>query len=153
MGYTPLTKHPPCKAAHPPHARKNATALRSRLTDAERALWQRLRNEQLGAKFRRQHAFLGYVLDFVCLSHKLVIEVDGGQHNDSIHDKQRDQTLSEAGFRTLRFWNHDVLTQIAVVLQVIHEALGSSVGTGPLHRPHPHPNPPLEGEGTKHQPL
>lgn len=87
-----------------------AIVLRKQSTDAERVLWQRLRGEQLGVKFRRQHPYLNYVLDFVCIEKKLVIEVDGSQHADSLHDSKRDQTLSAGGFNVMRFWDNEVLT-------------------------------------------
>jgi very-short-patch-repair endonuclease len=75
--------------------------LRNNLSDAEQALWHLLRGRQIcGLKFRRQHPFGDYILDFVCLENKLVIEVDGGQHG-----------LQAAGFRVLRFWNNEVLNE------------------------------------------
>jgi very-short-patch-repair endonuclease len=77
------------------------------MTDAERKLWHRLRGNQLGLKFRRQHPFENYVLDFICLSAKLIVEVDGGQHQDQAeHDAQRTIVFEKAGFRVLRFWNN-----------------------------------------------
>jgi very-short-patch-repair endonuclease len=100
-------------------ARKFSASLRRQPTDAERLLWQRLRGEQLGAKFRRQHPYLGYVLDFVCLERKLVIEVDGSQHAESETDEKRDRDLRASGFRVLRFWNNEVITQTDAVLERI----------------------------------
>jgi len=112
--------------------------LRRNMTDAEQALWRRLRGRQLnGHKFRRQHPFGDYILDFVCLEARLVIEVDGGQHLESQQDTVRDQMLMEAGFQVMRFWNHQVLNEMDAVMGAIWEGLGT----------HPHPNPPLEGEG------
>jgi very-short-patch-repair endonuclease len=94
--------------------------LRSNMTDAERALWKRLRSCQLnGCKFRRQHPFGDFILDFVCLEAKLVIEIDGGQHNDSAQDFVRDQALESAGFRVMRFWNNQVLNEIESVVESI----------------------------------
>ncbi len=114
--------------------------LRKNMTDAETSLWHAINREQLeGCKFRRQHPFLDYVLDFVCLKRRLVVEVDGGQHLESRADGLRDKRLAEAGFRVLRFWNNDVLNNKEGVLEAIRAAL--------LVQPHPHPNPPLEGEG------
>jgi very-short-patch-repair endonuclease len=104
-----------------------ASGLRQSLTDAEQVLWQRLRGSQLGVKFRRQHPFDGYVLDFVCLSERLLIEVDGSQHADAIdYDTQRTAHLEAAGFRVLRFWNNDVLNQTGAVMEVIWSALNPS---------------------------
>jgi very-short-patch-repair endonuclease len=98
--------------------------LRSRMTDAENRLWQRLRGRQIsGFKFRRQHPFLDFVLDFVCLEMRLVVEVDGGQHQDSQQDRVRDQRLHEAGFKVLRFWNNQVLQETDAVVDAIGAAL------------------------------
>ncbi|MBB3344849.1 endonuclease domain-containing protein [Luteimonas sp. RC10] len=90
--------------------RELARRLRRAMTDAERALWRHLRMRQIaGARFRRQHPIGPYVVDFVCLAHRLVIEVDGGQHADSMSDAARDAFLRTHGYRVLRLWNHDVL--------------------------------------------
>ncbi|MBS0193188.1 MAG: endonuclease domain-containing protein [Proteobacteria bacterium] len=142
-----------------PHLQRR---LRNRPTDAERKLWQRLRGKQVeGCKFRRQHPYYDFILDFVCLERMLVVEVDGGQHADSTTDVVRDAFLRKGGFRILRFWNHEVLSHIDEVMDVIWRNLvgfddphsnPSIEGEGaPLARGdvahHPHPNPPLEGEG------
>ena len=112
--------------------------LRRNMTDAEQALWKWLRGCQVkGRKFRRQHPFGDFILDFVCLEAKLVVEIDGGQHNGSAQDLVRDQMLESAGFRVMRFWNNQVLNEIESVVEAIWLAL----------EPHLHPNPPLEGEG------
>ena len=94
--------------------------LRNNMTDAELALWKRLRGSQIGGhKFRRQHPFGDSILDFVCLEAKLVIEVDGGQHNESANDVDRDQALVAAGFSVMRFWNNQVLKEIESVVEAI----------------------------------
>ena len=117
-----------------------AKALRSNATDAERKLWQRLKSEQLGCKFRRQHPFGRYVLDFACLERMLVVEVDGGQHGEQVpYDDRRTRTLAESGFTVLRFWNHEVLNQIDDVVGEIWRAL----------QPIPTPSLPLKGRGLK----
>lgn len=104
-----------------------AIRLRKEMTDAERKLWHRLRGNQLGAKFRRQHPFEDYILDFVCLELRLVIEVDGAQHAQATaKDAARTSTLEHAGFRVLRFWNNEVLTQTEAVLKRIAAAISSS---------------------------
>src|SRR5512133_2357317 len=73
--------------------------LRNNMTDAERRLWHVLRNRQMGCKFQRQHAFENYILDFVCLEHMLVIEVDGGQHASATeYDNKRTELLQRASF-------------------------------------------------------
>ncbi len=102
---------------------QNARALRAHMTDAEQFIWQALRAEQLGVKFRRQVPMGRYVLDFACLSHFLVIEIDGGQHADCAHDVTRDAFLVAEGFKVLRFWNNEVLQQREAVLEVIRLAL------------------------------
>jgi len=78
-------------------------------------------------KFRRQHPFESYVLDFVCLDRRLVIEVDGSQHVDQYeHDEKRTAKLNAAGFKVLRFWNNEVLNETDAVLQKIWDALNPS---------------------------
>ncbi|WP_220636234.1 endonuclease domain-containing protein [Georgfuchsia toluolica] len=110
--------------------------LRKNATDAERRLWQRLRGGQLaGVKFRRQHPFDGYVLDFVSLEKRLIVELDGGQHLDSARDRVRDCRLMSAGFRVLRFWNNDVLEQTDAVVEAIWRKLGESDPSPPLPSP------------------
>jgi very-short-patch-repair endonuclease len=99
--------------------------LRNDSTDAERHLWRHLRNRQLqGCKFRRQHPFGGFILDFACLERKLVIELDGGQHADeTAYDLTRTQRLEQAGFVVLRFWNNEVFENVEGVVEVILDAL------------------------------
>jgi very-short-patch-repair endonuclease len=102
--------------------RKLATErrLRSQATDAEMKLWFALRDRRLaGFKFVRQEALGPYVVDFVCRSHKLIVEVDGGQHADSARDQRRDAALRRMGYRVLRFWNSDVPGNCEGVLSVI----------------------------------
>ena len=104
-----------------------ARELRQHQTDAEALLWSHLRGRQLlGLKFRRQHAIAPYFADFACLEVGLVIELDGGQHNEdaaAAHDRQREAFMRQAGFTTLRFWNHQVLTQTDAVLEKIFQTL------------------------------
>jgi very-short-patch-repair endonuclease len=116
--------------------------LRNGLTEAEQKLWQRLRSRQLDCKFRRQHPYFNYILDFVCLECNLVVEVDGGQHADSTTDSTRGAFLRQGGFHVLRFWNNEVLTNIDDVVEMICRNLEER------KQHHPHPNPPLEREGT-----
>ena len=100
-------------------------ALRRNMTEAERKRWSLLRGRQIESlKFRRQHPFGNYILDFVCLEEKIVIEVDGGQHQDSLtKDAVRTKALEIAGFRVLRFWNHDVLQKSEAVAEQILQAI------------------------------
>lgn len=116
--------------------------LRRNMTDAEKLLWQRLRSGQLnGYKFRRQHPFGDFILDFVSLEARLVIEVDGGQHNESAKDVLRDQALDEAGFRVMRFWNNQVLNEIESVVQAIWFELEKlAPSTSNSSRPNPPPS-------------
>jgi very-short-patch-repair endonuclease len=108
------------------------------MAEVERRLWQELRLRQISsARFRRQHSFGIYIADFVCLEKKLVIEVDGGQHNESKTDLSRDQWFRERGYQVLRFWNNDIFQNIDGVKQRIDEAL--SVNDTP------HLNPPPQG--------
>jgi very-short-patch-repair endonuclease len=97
-----------------------ARDLRNHPTDAERVLWQQLRLRQIGGcRFRRQRPVGHYVVDFVCLEKRVVIEVDGGQHNQSTYDAKRDDYLRSQGFVILRFWDHEVLKQIDDVKEAI----------------------------------
>ena len=124
-----------------PYPRKQkvfARGLRRTQTDAERKLWLRLRHRQLcGAKFRRQHPIGKYIADFCCVESKLVVELDGSQHAEqSLADDMRSKYLRERGFRVLRFWDNEVLTNIDAVIEQI---VGISTS--------PHPNPLPDGEG------
>jgi very-short-patch-repair endonuclease len=93
------------------------------MTDAERKLWNVLRNRGLGVKFRRQVPIGPYVVDFAAISERLVIEVDGGQHAESDRDKARDDFLASNGLRVLRFWNRDVLVNLDGVVSTVQRAL------------------------------
>jgi very-short-patch-repair endonuclease len=104
----------------PPKHRDYARAMRKDATRAENMLWQALRGKQLeGLKFRRQVPLDGYIVDFICMQARLVIEVDGGQHSESIRDEVRDAHFSNAGFAVLRFWNHEVERNLEGVCQHI----------------------------------
>jgi very-short-patch-repair endonuclease len=98
--------------------------LRASQTEAETKLWNRIRNRQIsGFKFVRQEPIGRYICDFVCREQGIVIEVDGGQHLESKRDEIRDQYLADQGYRVMRFWNNDVLSNIDGVLMVLDEAL------------------------------
>jgi very-short-patch-repair endonuclease len=105
--------------------RSKAQELRKNLTEAERKLWRHLRLRQLGGcKFRRQHPLGSYIVDFVCLEKRVVIEVDGGQHRaQAIYDQQRTAWLEQQGFRVLRFWDNEVMQAIEAVKEAIWQAL------------------------------
>jgi very-short-patch-repair endonuclease len=100
-----------------------ARALRKAQTDAENLLWYRLRNRQLlDLKFRRQRPIGKYFADFACIEIGLVIELDGGQHVEQLaYDAQREQDMQTMGFRTLRFWDHEVLKEIDAVVEKIRQ--------------------------------
>ena len=89
-----------------------ARELRHNQTDAENVLWYRLRGLRLkGIKFRRQYPLGDYIVDFISSEHKLIIEVDGGQHNElptALKDEKRSRWLKSQGYEILRFWNNDV---------------------------------------------
>lgn len=86
------------------------------MTKAEERLWHELRGRRLDRfKFRRQVPIGAYIVDFVCMEAKLVVEIDGSQHADSQHDRVRDAELAARGFRVLRFWNDDVLRDLSSV--------------------------------------
>ena len=108
-----------------PRPTRLARQLRNNATDAERALWRWLRRRQLGGyKFSRQLPVEGFVCDFICREAKLIVEVDGGQHDlDRFKDEQRTALLEGAGFNVIRFWNNEVLENIEGVLQTILRAL------------------------------
>lgn len=98
------------------------TALRQNLTKAELKLWQILRNKRfMNLKFRRQYPVGAYIVDFICISEKLIIELDGGQHAEQIeYDTRRTLYLQQLGFRVLRFWNNEVFEQLESVLEQIY---------------------------------
>ncbi|MBK1885456.1 endonuclease domain-containing protein [Marinobacter sp. DY40_1A1] len=101
-----------------------AKHLRQNMTDAEKLLWFHLRAYRLnGKRFRRQQPLGPYIVDFVHFGSRVIVEADGGQHNDSESDKERDAWLRSQGFKVLRFWNHEILTQVDVVLSVIYDEL------------------------------
>ena len=106
-----------------------ARELRRNSTDAERILWRQLRDRQLlGCKFRRQYTLGPYIVDFVCLEARLIVEVDGGQHMDRAQqDVLRSQYLIGLGYKVLRFWNNEVLTDMEGVLQQIYMELEGRV--------------------------
>ena len=123
-----------------------ARRLRKTMTPQEVKMWVHLRSwRERGYHFRRQAPREGFIVDFVCLKHRLVVEIDGGQHNFDEHqvrDGNRDTTLERSGFRVLRFWNSDVDRNLAGVLQSINRVLHE--------QPHPAAlggHPPPAGEG------
>lgn len=111
---------------------ETARVLRRASTDAERRLWAALRGRRLdGFKFRRQRPIGRFVVDFVCMEHRLVIEADGGQHADSEADAERTEWLEAEAWRVLRFWNNEVLANTEGVLDRIPEVLRGLVAPHP----------------------
>jgi len=106
-------------------ASRNARRLRREMTDIERALWARLRGKQLdGYRFRKQVPLGRFIADFACMQPKLIIEVDGGHHADSVdHDAERTEWLRSQDFAVLRFWNNEVSENMDGVLQVVIDKL------------------------------
>jgi very-short-patch-repair endonuclease len=102
---------------------QRARDLRNNATDPERALWQLLRNRQLGRRFRRQFVIAPYIVDFACPEARLIVEADGGQHAEPDADASRNVFLRQKGWRILRFWNNDILQNREGVAQRIVEAL------------------------------
>ena len=116
--------------------RDTARALRKRSTDTEAYLWRHLRNRQMqDFKFCRQQPIGRYVVDFISLEKKLIIEVDGGQHDSNPDDKMRDEWLRDEGYKVLRFWDNEVFSNLEGVLETIRDSLLT-----------PHPNPLPQGE-------
>lgn len=113
--------------------RRYAKRLRTSQTDAEWAFWYQVRAHRLaGFKFKRQYPIGSYIADFVCLECKLIVELDGNQHlAQRKYDQERDAFLRSKGFRVLRIWNVDMLTNRDGVMEVVFEALRSTTAPSP----------------------
>ena len=102
---------------------ERARQLRKTMTPQEVRLWLRLRAlRPQGLYFRRQVPLMGYILDFACFKSRLIVECDGSQHGvpeNLAYDQKRDQTFADAGFLTLRFWNHEINEDINAVADTI----------------------------------
>ena len=122
----------------PQELKNRAWELRSNQTDVEAKLWRRLRDRQVfGAKFRRQHPIGSYIVDFCCPTLRLIVELDGGQHAEQgAADQTRTYFLESRGYRVLRFWNNQVMTQLDDVLEEISKCCVD-----------PHPSLSLKGRG------
>lgn len=105
--------------------KKYIVKLRKNQTIAETKLWYALRNRRFcNFKFRRQRMIGSYIVDFVCLKHRLIIEVDGSQHlNDKEYDDIRTEFLESCGYQMLRFWNNQILQELNLVLDTIYLTL------------------------------
>jgi very-short-patch-repair endonuclease len=115
-------------------ARARARTLRQNMSEAERRVWQILRSHQMeGYKFRRQVAIGRYIADFVCHQARLIVEIDGGQHDrSSPPEAERNGFLQNEGYRILRFWNNEVLANLVGVHQTIADELGRITPTQTL---------------------
>ena len=106
--------------------------MRAQPTDAERRLWFALRKHRLGGfRFRRQYPVAGYIVDFVCLAAKLIIEADGGQHGEPEaldYDQKRTAALAAIGFEILRFTDWDILKETDAVANTIYRRLMEKMG-------------------------
>ncbi|MDB5899496.1 MAG: hypothetical protein JWP41_3098 [Ramlibacter sp.] len=113
-----------------------AKALRQTQTDAEKLLWYRLRDRRLlDLKFRRQRVIGKYIADFACVEIGLVIELDGGQHLEQLaYEAQRAAEMERLGFRTLRFWDNDVLKETDAVMEKIRQVAETLALTPTLSR-------------------
>jgi very-short-patch-repair endonuclease len=135
----PLQKHPDVSNDRRKELLENAKELRANQTPHENELWYELRaNRFADVKFKRQQPIGNYIVDFVALSEKLVIELDGGQHADNVeYDRERDMYLMEQGYRVIRVWNSEWSTNRSGVLDTIYFAL--------FPENNHHPLPPLRG--------
>ena len=100
-----------------------AQKLRREPTKAEVRLWSHLRGRQMGVQFMRQFQIGKAIADFACRRARLVIELDGGQHADSLTDDERTRIIEDHGYSVIRFWNNEVLANTDGVLTVIAESL------------------------------
>jgi very-short-patch-repair endonuclease len=128
----------------------NARRLRRDMTEAEKAMWRLLRAHQLsGFKFRRQEPIGRYIVDFVCFAPRLVVEIDGGQHNSpSEYEEERTDFLVREGFEILRFWNNEVLENREGVCTRILEIL-SALTPHPPAATRQAPPSPTKGRGVR----
>ncbi len=122
---------------------ERARDLRNDATNAEQMLWRQLKGSRLqDLKFSRQMPIAGYFADFVCRSHKLIVELDGSQHVEAAaYDVKRTHALEAAGYRVVRFWNNDLTSNMPSVLETI---LNAAIGTERVPTPQP---PPASGRG------
>ena len=106
-------------------SKQRTRAMRRDSTPAEHKLWLALRDRRLQTlKFRRQAPLGPYIVDLLCIANKLLVEVDGSQHGESLHDERRDAWLKREGYRVMRFWNHELTFNQEGVLATIASACG-----------------------------
>ena len=109
-------------------------------------LWQKIRNRQLGYKFKFQYPVGSYIADFACVELKLIVEVDGGQHCESKTDEGRTRFLEAAGYKVVRFWNNDVIENTDGVASSLLQTL-SCIEREKEQQGSPAPSPTPVGEG------
>ena len=121
-------RHGRARIQDPAKRKPRSRALRRQATDAERLLWSHLRGRSLlGRKFRRQVPIGPYIVDFLCIQDRLIVEADGGQHaGQGPYDSRRTAELQARGYRVLRFWNNDILAEPDAVLEEIRRVLEGS---------------------------
>ena len=116
-----------------PITQVRARSLRREMTDSERKLWSGLRNEQLGVKFRRQHPLGHYIADFACLEVRLIVELDGSQHDDqAVHDARRTDFLNSAGFEVMRFPTDLPFIDLQALLACIYNRVTDLAALAPI---------------------
>jgi len=119
----------------PPDLVKHAREMRKEGSEAESLLWGLLRDRQIqGVKFRRQHPYQGYILDFYCSELKLAVELDGGQHDEEgrrRYDEKRTACLQKQDIEVIRFWNNEVLRNSEGVLKEIWRIIGEKKAESP----------------------
>jgi very-short-patch-repair endonuclease len=119
----------PRKKRSNPKTKHKAILLRKESTPAERKLWSRIRTDQLGVTFRRQHAVGNYIPDFYSPKAKLVIELDGSQHlEQEEYDEERTKYFESLSYKVIRFWNNDVMNKIEDVILAITYAIHDGSG-------------------------
>ena len=103
------------------------------MTDGERLLWQKIRGEQLGVKFRRQHPLGAYVADFACLAPSLIIEIDGSQHMGQLaYDTQRDEFFTSHGFDVMRFAANLPFSDLQAIVEAIYNRVNDLAALAPI---------------------
>jgi very-short-patch-repair endonuclease len=107
--------------------KQRARPLRQSSTDAERRMWSALRDRRLSRyRFRRQHPIGDFIVDFACTEYRIVVEIDGGQHSENPLDRYRTAWLENQGWRVIRFWNNDVLSNTSGVVETILRSLAAT---------------------------
>ncbi len=115
------------------NARNFAKSLRKEMTDGERLVWQRLRGEQLGVKFRRQHPLGAYIADFACLAPALIVEIDGSQHLDQqAYDAKREMFFKSHGFDVIRFPANLPFSDLQAIVEAIYNRVSGLTSAAPI---------------------